>query len=304
MKMKTYLMAPAMAAALLLAACNNDDDMGVDLSQPISLSFAPASMDGQATRATIGITGASFEKGDRVGLYMDGTGYANVLYTCQGTTGWTASSLLYWPDAGSYTFRAYYPYMETVTDAVSLPADQSTAEAFTQADRMWASTTRAATNGTISLTLNHQMSLIKLDVEDGEAISLNEIKGMTSAILGDMPSEGTWDLQTGAVSFPTNGKTISSIRPYMVDNGDGTLTYYALVMPGTVFEQGDKFFSLTDTGGTTYSYDLNIDGGFTAGASQYCDIDLTVHRTGITLSGFSVGNWTSGATGSGSVTMD
>ena len=302
MKMKTYLMAPAMAAALLLAACNNDDTDQVDLSQPISLSFAPASMDGQMTRATIGITGASFEKGDRVGLYMDGTGYANVLYTCQGT-GWTTSSLLYWPDAGSYTFRAYYPYMETVTDAVSLPDDQSTAEAFTQADRMWASTTRAATNGTISLTLNHQMSLIKLDVTDGEAITLNEIKGMTPAILGDIPSEGTWDLQTGAVTFPTDGKTISGIQPYVVDNGDGTLTYYALVMPGTVFEEGDKFFSLTD-GGTTYSYDLNIPNGFTAGASQYCDIDLTVHRTGITLSGFSVGNWTSGATGSGSVTMD
>ena len=302
MKMKTYLMAPAMAAALLLAACNNDD-MGVDLSQPISLSFAPASMDGQTTRATIGITGASFQKDDRVGLYMDGTGYANVLYTCQGTANWTTSSLLYWPDAGSYTFRAYYPYMETVTDAVSLPADQSTAEAFTQADRMWASATRAAMNGPITLTLNHQMSLIKLDVEDGEAISLNEIKGMTPAILGTMPSEGTWDLTTGQITFPTDGKTISGIQPYVVDNGDGTLTYYALVMPGTVFKQGDKFFSLTD-GGTTYSYVLNIDGGFTAGASQYCDIDLTVHRTGITLSGFSVGNWTSGATGGGSVTMD
>ena len=302
MKMKTYLMAPAMAAALLLAACNNDD-MGVDLSQPISLSFAPASMDGQTTRATIGITGASFQKDDRVGLYMDGTGYANVLYTCQGTANWTTSSLLYWPDAGSYTFRAYYPYMETVTDAVSLPADQSTAEAFTQADRMWASATRAATNGPITLTLNHQMSLIKLDVEDGEAISLNEIKGMTPAILGTMPSEGTWDLTTGQITFPTDGKTISGIQPYVVDNGDGTLTYYALVMPGTVFKQGDKFFSLTD-GGTTYSYVLNIDGGFTAGASQYCDIDLTVHRTGITLSGFSVGNWTSGAKGGGSVTMD
>lgn len=304
MKMKTYLMAPAMAAALLLAACNNDD-MGVDLSKPISLSFAPASMDGQATRATIGITNASFQKDDRVGLYMDGTGYTNVLYTCQGTANWTTSSLLYWPDAGSYTFRAYYPYMETVTDAVSLPTDQSTAEAFTQADRMWASATRAATNGPITLTLNHQMSLIKLDVEDGEAISLDEIKDMTPAIHGDIPSEGTWNLQTGAVTFPTDGEAITAIRPYRVDNNaDGTLTYYALVMPGTVFEEDAKFFSLTDAGGTTYSYDLNIDGGFTAGASQYCDIDLTVHRTGITLSGFSVGNWTPGATGNGSVTMD
>ena len=115
-----------------------------------------------------------------MGLYMDDTDYANVLYTCQGTTNWTTSSLLYWPDAGTYTFRAYYPYMETVTNAVSLPADQSTAEAFTRADLMWAGTTRAATNGIISLTLNHQMSLIRLDVTDGEAISLNEIKSLDS----------------------------------------------------------------------------------------------------------------------------
>ena len=303
MKMRTYLMAPAMAAALLLAgACNNDDDMGVDLSQPISLSFSPTQM-GADTRATIGITGASFESGDRVGLYMDGTGYVNVLYTCQGNT-WSTASALYWPADDTYTFRAYYPYMETVTGAIALPTDQSTAAAFTQADRMWVSATRAATNGTIALTLNHQMSLIKLDVEDGDGISLSQIKAMTPAILGTIPSEGTWDLTTGQITFPADGETVSSIRPYMLDNGDGTLTYYALVMPGTAFEEDERFFSLTDAGGTTYSYDLNISGGLTAGQSQYCDIDLTVHRTGITVSGFSIGNWTAGATSSGTVTMD
>ena len=46
---------------------------------------------------------------------------------------------------------------------------------------------------------------------------------------------------------------------------------------------------------------LNIDGGFTAGQSQYCDIDLTVNRTGISLSGFGIGNWTPGQSGSGTV---
>ena len=92
----------------------------------------------------------------------------------------------------------------------------------------------------------------------------------------------------------------------MVDNGDGTLTCYALVMPGTTFNYGAKFFSLTDAGGTTYSYYLNISGGFTAGASTYCDIDLTVNRTGIELSGFGINGWAPNedATGTGNVAMD
>ena len=65
MKMKTYLMAPAMIAALLLAACNGDD--GVDMDRPIALNF---STDGVVTRATIAETGETFEAGDRVGVYL------------------------------------------------------------------------------------------------------------------------------------------------------------------------------------------------------------------------------------------
>ena len=65
MKMKTYLMAPAMIAALLLAACNDDD--GVDMDRPIALNF---STDGVVTRATIAETGETFEAGDRVGVYL------------------------------------------------------------------------------------------------------------------------------------------------------------------------------------------------------------------------------------------
>ena len=301
MKLRTSLMAPAMAAALMLAACHNDDMNGVDLSKPISLSFAPAPLDVQ-TRATIGVTGASFENGDQVGVYMDDTGYSNILYTCGGTS-WSTASDLYWPSDDTYTFRAYYPYMATVSGAVTLPADQSTQETFTQADRMWTSTDRAASNGNVTLTLNHMMSLIKLDIEAGDGISLNEIKAMTPAILGSIPSTGTWDLETGVISFATDATTIRGITPYMVDNGT-SVTYYALVLPGTTFKEGDKFFSLTDAGGTTYSYDLNIDGGFTAGQSQYCDIDLTVSRTGISITGFGIGDWTQGASGNGSVTMD
>ena len=278
MKKNLYLMAAAMTAALALGACSNDDENtvnGVDLSKPISLSFSPAPLDVQ-TRATIGVTGAAFESGDRVGVYVDGAGYSNILYTC-GEASWSTASDLYWPDAGTYTFRAYYPYMETVDGAVALPADQGTKEAFT-----------------------HKMSLIKLDVSEGEAITLDDIKAMTPAIHGTISTAGTWDLTTGAISLAADATTVTGITPYRVDNGT-SVTYYALVIPGTTFEEGDRFFSLTDAEGTTYSYELNISGGFTAGQSQYCDIDLTVNRTGISLSGFGIGNWTPGQSGSGTV---
>lgn len=304
MKKNLYIMATAMAAVLALGACSNDDENmvnGVDLSKPISLSFSPAQIDVQ-TRATIGVTGAAFESGDRVGVYVDGTGYSNILYTCGGTS-WSTASDLYWPDDGTYTFRAYYPYMETVDGAVTLPDDQSMPKVFTQADRMWTSADRAASNSNITLTLDHVMSLIKLDVSEGEGISLSEIKAMTPAIHGTIPTAGTWDLTTGAISLVTDATTISSITPYRVDNGT-SVTYYALVIPGTTFEEGDRFFSLTDAGGTTYSYKLDISGGFTAGQSQYCDIDLKVNRTGISINSFGIGNWKPGKEGSGNVTMD
>lgn len=302
MKKNLFIMAGAMIAALSLGACSNEDDAhGVDLSKPISLSFQPAAV---MTKATVGVaTNASFEKDDKVGVYVDNAGYENVCFTNTNNVNWTASQTMYWPDASTYTIRAYYPYMETVSNVVTLPADQSSEAAFTAADRMWVGVPQSATNSPISLTLQHMMSLLKLDITDGEGMSLDAIRQMKPAILGTMPATGTWDLMTGEITFPAeDGSSVKNIEPFLEDNGT-SLTYYALVMPGTKFEYGKKFFSLTD-GGTTYSYTLNIEGGFTAGSSAYCDLDLTVHRTGISISGFSIGQWKEGTTGEGDVVME
>lgn len=301
MKKDLFIMAGAMIAALSLGACSEDDTHGVDLSKPISLSFQPAAV---VTKATVGVAAdASFETNDKVGVYVDNAGYNNVCFTNTNNVNWTASQTMYWPDASTYTIRAYYPYMETVSNVVTLPENQSGKAAFTAADRMWAGVPQAATNSAINLTLQHKMSLLKLDITAGPSMSLDAIRRMKPAILGTIPSTGTWDLTTGEITFPAEGgSSVKSIEPYREDN-ETSLTYYALVMPGTKFTEGEKFFSLTD-GGTTYSYTLNIEDGFTAGASEYCDLDLTVHRTGISISGFSIGQWKEGTTGEGDVTMD
>lgn len=301
MKKDLFIMAGAMIAALSLGACSEDDTHGVDLSKPISLSFQPAAV---VTKATVGVAAdASFETNDKVGVYVDNAGYNNVCFTNTNNVNWTASQTMYWPDASTYTIRAYYPYMETVSNVVTLPENQSGKAAFTAADRMWVGVPQAATNCAINLTLQNKMSLLKLDITAGPGMSLDAIRQMKPAILGTIPSTGTWDLTTGEITFPAEGgSSVKSIEPYREDN-ETSLTYYALVMPGTKFTEGEKFFSLTD-GGTTYSYTLNIKDGFTAGASAYCDLDLTVHRTHISISGFNIDEWKAGTTGKGDVTME
>ena len=293
----------ALCCGLALTACHNDDEPGVDLSKPIQLSFSPAQMEAES-RATIAVTNAAFEQGDEVGVYTD-AGYSNVLFTLEGTA-WSGPTM-YWPDAGTYTFRAYYPHQDNVTDEtavpVSLPADQNGADKLTDIDYMWATAEQAASNGIINMTLNHKMSLLKLDVKDGDGITLDEIRGMDASILGSIPNTGTWNLATGTVTIATDSQNHSAITPYRVDNGT-SLTYYALVMPGTTFTESAPFFQLTDDN-ATYTYALNISGGITAGEAKYCNISLDVDRTGIDLRTFTVGDWAlDKSDGSGTATMD
>ena len=297
--MKTRFFALA-ALTFALAACSNDNEE-LNIDGPVAAKFAAGIA--PATRAS----GTTWDAGDRIGITGIGTVYDNVPYILKNGTFEAEGTVIYFQSTEEVVFRAYYPYQDNVASEaavpVTLPADQSDADKLTTIDYMWATADWAASNGIINMTLNHKMSLLKLDVTDGEGFSLSEIKNMDAAILGTIPSEGTWDLTTGTITRAATGTSIGAITPYMVDNGDGTLTYYALVMPGTTFAEHSRFFQLAD-GSTTYSYVLNIPGGITAVESQYCNISLTVDRSGITMGTFTVGDWTPGQSGSGSVTLD
>ena len=304
MKTNLFLMAAAMTAALTLGACN-DDSRVVDMSKPIDLTFRTADVQ---SRATVGVNNSAFEEGDRVGVYLssttlDGAEYRNVEFTAATNNRWT-STPMYWPSGmDTYTLTAYYPYADA-PGAVSLPADQSTAEAYTGADYMWGQVTGLlATDEPVAVTLNHKMGLVKLNIKPGDGITLADIHAMRPAIVGSIPAAGTWNLATGDIAAATEG-SIKDIRPYEAYVENTSLTYYALVMPGTKFAVGERFFTLTDTDGTTFYYELNVTGGIEAVAGSYCDITLTVNRTGITLDSFTIGSWTPGQTGSGSVEME
>ena len=312
MKKNLFILASAMAA-LALGACSNEEEThGVDLSKPISLDFRPAAVQ---TRATVGVEDAAFERGDEVGVYVSsstlaGSEYANIKFANAGTGSWTATEL-YWPSGtGAYSFTVYYPFAGTentaaATLSVSVPDDQS-GTAYTKADYLWAQQTSVTpTNDVIPFTLDHKMSLLKLDMTAGTGLSLSEILNMTPAIQGSIPATGTWDLATGTITLDADGKTHTSLEPHAAHDAEaGTLTYYALVMPGTKFEQGKRFLTLTDTDGTVFHYDLNIEGGITAGEGKYVDLNLTVTRKGINITSFAIGDWQPDQTGNGTVELE
>ncbi len=312
MKKNLFILASAMAA-LALGACSNEEEThGVDLSKPISLDFRPAAVQ---TRATVGVEDAKFVINDVVGVYVSsstlaGSEYANIEFTYDNTK-WITKTL-YWPSGtDSYTITAYYPFAGTeytaaATLSVSVPDDQS-GNSYTKADYMWAQKTSVTpTNDAITLTMNHKMSLLKLDItaSPNMGLGLSQINSMTPAILGSILATGTWDLNTGDIKPDDNVTTHQSIRPYAAYVANQSLTYYALVMPGTTFKKGEKFFTLTDGENNTYSYTLNIEDGITAGEGKYVDLDLTVTRKGINITSFAIGDWQPDQTGNGMVELE
>ena len=312
MKKNLFILASAMAA-LALGACSNEEEThGVDLSKPISLDFRPAAVQ---TRATVGVEDANFVINDVVGVYvssstLEGSDYANIKFTYDNTK-WITKTL-YWPNGtDSYTITAYYPFAGSentaaATLSVSVPDDQS-GTAYTKADYMWAQKTSVTpTNDAITLTMDHKMSLLKLDITASPSmgLGLSQINDMTPAILGSIPATGTWDLTTGDITPDADGTPHQSIRPYAAYVTNQSLTYYALVMPGTTFKEGEKFFTLTDGEDNTYSYTLNIEDGITAGEGKYVELDLTVTRKGINITSFDVGDWQPDQSGSGMVELE
>ena len=312
MKKNLFILASAMAA-LALGACSNEEEThGVDLSKPISLDFRPAAVQ---TRATVGVEDAAFVINDVVGVYVSsstlaGSEYANIKFT-RDNSKWITKTL-YWPSGtDSYTITAYYPFAGSentaaATLSVSVPDNQS-GNSYTKADYMWAQKTSVTpTNDAITLTMDHKMSLLKLDItaSPNMGLGLSQINDMTPAILGSIPATGTWDLTTGDITPDDKGTTHQSIRPYAAYVTNQSLTYYALVMPGTTFKKGEIFFTLTDGENNTYSYTLNIEDGITAGSGKYVELDLTVTRKGINITSFDVGDWQPDQSGSGMVELE
>lgn len=177
----------AIAATGLLSACNQEnissDVVNPDKTLTISVNpsdFIPVDAESRAVTAD-DLSSTTFENGDELGLFVISTNsdnmvyYDNVKFTYDGAQ-WTPEKEIYSYRYSKYV--AYYPYnaelsLEDKTAAgitgsiknafaASIPADQSTADAFEKADLLLAEGVEA--DGAVTFDLKHQFSLVEIKV--------------------------------------------------------------------------------------------------------------------------------------------
>ena len=111
--MKAFKLLYIAAAALLFAACANEED-GIGNSGPVAATVQ-ADIFKTVTRAT---TGNTWSENDAIGVYVTSPGYTigdNVEYTTTGDGNFSSDKPIYFADATeSVSFSAYYPYQENV----------------------------------------------------------------------------------------------------------------------------------------------------------------------------------------------
>lgn len=323
MKTSKIIVATALTATIFaLGACSNSNEPNVvDLTKPIDLRMESAVV---TTRSLISEGATQFELGDKIGIYLGAPGandnptgltsgkYRNMEYTlgAQSATpgqSWTGTPI-YWQSATQkHTLYAYYPFAGTdatpVADdklPVGIAQDQNAdgGKGYKAADYMWTQSVVEPTNSTVSLTLNHCMSLIKVTMIAGDGFaSLAEVAALTPAIHGSIYKAGTWNLADGTIAATAADGTHDKITPYVADNvADATapgLTYWVIVMPGTAFVSGSQFVSLQQADGTTYAYNLALSGGgnLVTEAGKYYHFALSAKKGGIELTTFSIGAW-------------
>ena len=237
-----------LSAALLMAACTNEEDISMASSSAIQFNAAISESR---------VIGNAWEKGDEVGISMNAGGSMtnNVLYTAQDANGTfqTDGTALRFPDESpsDVTFYAYYPYSNTLADDKTL-----TFEVDGKTDVLWTSQTvsvESQASNTVQLGFSHALSKVILQAEGfPEDIEVTLSEGY---------SQATLDITTGTVTGSTAAETGYSVN--LVKGEDGN--YSAIVLPCTGITKTLTIASATEGKQWTYT----ISSATYAGGQQY-----------------------------------
>lgn len=268
--MKKFRFLYIAAAALLFAACANEED-SIGNNGPVAATVQ-ANISKTVTRATVGNT---WSENDAIGVYASSgviTKEDNKKYiTTKGDGTFEAASndnIIYFKDNKETTFSAYYPYSESLEDGkMDWIMSEVEANKPCKADVLFASgATASKASPTVKFTdaehrFKHCMSLVKFIIKPGMGIDQSEniLRGLH---LNGIYKTGKFDTKTGAIesaqyrtSYPYNFSTSfdkeSSVEmimlPQKLENdmmeievdlqvGDELNTYKATLMPATDYQ--------------------------------------------------------------------
>ena len=281
--MKKFRFLYIAAAALLFAACANEED-GIGNNGPVAATVQ-ADIVKNVTRAT---TGNTWSNNDAIGVYVTSTGYTignNVKYTTTGDGKFTSDNPIYFADAReTVNFNAYYPYQENV-DGNGIVNNWNMAEVKEgepcPADFLFATgATATKSSPQVQFTgdnqFKHCMSMIRLTFKAGDGINPYNAILKNQLKLKGIYKTGSINTQTGEVTIYgdrgiyesdvdnkslKNGATCEFIVfPQSLDNNkmdielevadNGTINTYTTSLPSST---NNEF-----KGGYLYTYPIRI----------------------------------------------
>lgn len=275
-----YFLIPVIA--LTLASCSQSDEPG-QLSEPKQASFSAQigqtssrAADTQWTAAdAIGISGVSGSKT-----------YSNVKFVTAAGDGNFASAgeAIYYQTTDEVTFTAYYPYAAAGGVITASTADQSQQPSF---DFLWAQASGSYASPAVNFNFAHKMSRLALTFVNGNDVDLT---GMTYTV-GGLVADGTFDTATGEAKIAAEAALTTLSAPVSTEGKSSLI----------VFPQSAGTLEVTATaGGQKYTCELSL-GTLAAGASY--NISITVKKTGMTVTGSTISDWTEGGNFSGEATI-
>ena len=206
--MKKFRFLYIAAAALLFAACANEED-GIGNNGPVAATVQ-ADIVKNVTRAT---TGNTWSKNDAIGVNVTSKGYTigdNVKYTTTGDGKFTSDNPIYFADAReTVIFNAYYPYQENM-DGNGIVNNWNMAEVKEgepcPADFLFAKdATATKSSPQVQFTgdnqFKHCMSMIRLTFKAGDGINPYNAILKNQLKLKGIYKTGSINTQTGEVTI-------------------------------------------------------------------------------------------------------
>lgn len=296
--MKKFRFLYIAAAALLFAACANEED-GIGNNGPVAATVK-ADIVKNVTRAT---TGNTWSENDAIGVNVTSKGYTignNVKYSTTGDGKFTSDNPIYFADAReTVNFNAYYPYQENV-DGNGIVNNWNMAEVKEgepcPADFLFATgATATKSSPQVQFTgdnqFKHCMSMIRLTFKAGDGINENNAILKNQLKLKGIYKTGSINTVKGEVTiYGDRGIYESDVDNKSLKNG---ATCEFIVFPQSLdnnkmdieLEVADNGTINTYTTSLTSSTNNEFKGGY---LYKYT---IRIHNTGVVIEKAGITGW-------------
>lgn len=305
--MKKFKFLYIAAAALLFAACANEED-GIGNSGPVAATVQADISNNIKTRGTA--DNNSWTTGDAIGVYASSSGYTtgdNKKYvTTNGDGTFEAAdnnNIIYFKDNKETTFSAYYPYSESLTDG---KMDWNMAEVKENqpcmADVLFASgATASKASPIVNFTdiehrFKHCMSLVEFKIKPRQGVIYNNYKFNRLELKGIFTS-GKFDTRTGSVETAGDRATLTRVFNDVPFESEESFAYIMLPQSLESNKMDIEIYLLLNDSEVKYTTHItpSTNGQF-EGGKKYT-YNISVKNTGITIEDATIYPWENGDLG-------